>query len=257
MLKSKKLTESTPSTHMKTKVQAIPIEKRVKDKKSKKRSNKESEKEVSQPETQTQPKNDVQNDQPTKKIKKKKETLKVQSNIDNKIASFTASTKPNVSKDFEATSRFFKVTVKLYITLAPCYVDDLTTGISEFLNSYLMRYLDPVQGIVLSHNETKLLQDKGVILYDSPHINFWISTKFLVWRPTLGSRLRGTVQLQSVDHISLLLHGTFNAVILATDIPGSQYEWVENSDENEGEWVNSATKQPLADNGALEFYVKR
>lgn len=167
----------------------------------------------------------------------------------------TVSTKSNEIERSE-TPEFYKVLTKLYITLPPCYVDDISAGLNDFLNSYLMKYLDALNGIVVAHTATKLLQDKGTILYDSPFINFGITTEFLVWRPSVGSCLCGAIQLQSVAHIALLLHGTFNAVILASDIPKDVYSWVDGSDGVEGEWIDSRTKKPLSETGFLKFYVK-
>jgi DNA-directed RNA polymerase I subunit RPA43 len=80
----------------------------------------------------------------------------------------------------------------------------------------------------------------------------------------------GRINLQSEDHIGLLIYGTFNASIPKSCIP-STYEWkiaeddeVEEDDDSEeerkrtnyGEWVNKATGVSCgSEDGTLEFNV--
>ncbi|RUS34761.1 hypothetical protein BC938DRAFT_478690 [Jimgerdemannia flammicorona] len=102
------------------------------------------------------------------------------------------------------------------------------------------RYVPQFDGVVLAHSNLKIMQPNARIMYDSPYCHFWIAVDLLVWKPVKGSKLGecsnalmvagaciavGTINLQSADHIGLLLYGTFNASIPREFIPTAHYEW--------------------------------
>ncbi|KAG0170938.1 hypothetical protein DFQ28_009784 [Apophysomyces sp. BC1034] len=184
------------------------------------------------------------------------------------------------------TSSFSEIVAKLYIHLAPMWSGKVMDGVIEQLNAFLMKYVPELDGIVLAHSDIQLLADKGSILYDSPFCHFFIRVKFLVWKPKKGSRLVGRINLQSQDHIGLLIYGTFNASIPSSRIPSNLYEWrasedeaptaaaeAEDEDEDEegdandeddgerkrsqyGSWVHKETNASIGgDDGVLEFSV--
>ncbi|KAF1802092.1 hypothetical protein V8B55DRAFT_1476918 [Mucor lusitanicus] len=182
-----------------------------------------------------------------------------------------------------ATS-FSEVVVKLYLHLAPMWSGKTMEGVNEQLNAFLMKYVPEVDGIILAHSDVQFTADKGKILYDSPFCHFFITVKFLVWKPKRGTKLVGRINLQSEDHIGLLIYGTFNASIPKSRIPSSTYEWKINEEEaveeaiqeaNEdedadvteavaeertrtqyGEWINKATGSSIGgEDGTLEFNV--
>ncbi|KAK3825616.1 MAG: hypothetical protein J3Q66DRAFT_294506 [Benniella sp.] len=172
---------------------------------------------------------------------------------------------------------FVEVSTKLYIHLPPCFTTKPIEGIQEQLNSFLMRYMPQVDGVVLAHSNLELLQSSGRIMYDSPYCHFWISVKLLVWKPVKGATLHGTINLQSPDHIGLLLYGTFNASIPSEFIPKDKYEFNPNSsygrkkqitndnDQGEGssavsgllngEWVLKSTGESIGQEGVIQFEV--
>ncbi|KAF9924718.1 hypothetical protein FBU30_005357 [Linnemannia zychae] len=167
---------------------------------------------------------------------------------------------------------FVEVQSKLYIHLPPIFVTKPIEGIHEQLNGFLMRYMPQVDGVVLAHSDLRLLQTSGKIMYDSPYCHFWISVKLLVWRPIKGSILSGTINLQSPDHIGLLLYGTFNASIPSEFIPKDKYVFNPNKNyghldngESEsnlmgasllnGEWVHKSTGESIGHDGVIEFEV--
>ncbi|KAG0377877.1 hypothetical protein BGX24_005264 [Mortierella sp. AD032] len=173
-----------------------------------------------------------------------------------------------------AAGPFVEVQTKLYIHLPPCFANKPIEGIHEQLNGFLMRYMPQVDGVVLAHSDLKLLQTSGRIMYDSPYCHFWISVKLLVWRPVKGSTLYGTINLQSPDHIGLLLYGTFNASIPSEFIPKDKYVFNPNKsyshpDTNSsdpdsplmatsilnGEWVHKSTDESIGHEGVIEFEV--
>ncbi|KAI8968498.1 hypothetical protein BDF20DRAFT_896729 [Mycotypha africana] len=192
----------------------------------------------------------------------------------------------------EPTSCFSEVVVQLYLHLAPMWSGKTMEGVNEQLNAFLMKYVPEVDGIVLAHSNVEFLTQKGKVLYDSPFCHFFISVKFLVWKPKKGTKLVGRINLQSEDHIGLLIYGTFNASIPRAFIPVSEYEWkvneeeaaTEDKDDEEeeeeeeeekttaddadsngattrqrtqyGEWVNKITGTSIGgEDGTLEFTV--
>ncbi|KAG9326492.1 hypothetical protein KVV02_007641 [Mortierella alpina] len=179
-------------------------------------------------------------------------------------------------KNTMVSGPFVEVSTKLYIHLPPCFATKPVEGIQEQLNGFLMRYMPQVDGVVLAHSDLKLLQSSGRIISDSPYCHFWITVKLLVWKPVKGSSLHGTINLQSPDHIGLLLYGTFNASIPSEFIPKDKYEFNPNSSysrvkqqgEQEedasspvvngllnGEWVLKSTGESIGHDGVIEFEV--
>ncbi|KAF7723751.1 hypothetical protein EC973_001727 [Apophysomyces ossiformis] len=178
------------------------------------------------------------------------------------------------------TSSFSEIVARLYIHLAPMWSGKVMDGVIEQLNAFLMKYVPELDGIVIAHSDIELLSDKGTVLYDSPFCHFFIRVKFLVWKPKKGSRLVGRINLQSQDHIGLLIYGTFNASIPRSRIPSDLYEWrasedegapaaatEENEEANEdedherkrsqyGSWVHKKTNASIGgEDGVLEFNV--
>ncbi|KAG2179134.1 hypothetical protein INT43_001984 [Umbelopsis isabellina] len=175
---------------------------------------------------------------------------------------------------------FSEVSVRLYLHLAPTWAGKTTEGINEQLNAFLMKYIPEVDGIVVAHSGLRFETANGRIMYDSPFSHFFIRVKLLVWKPNKGEKLVGKINLQSPDHIGLLIYGTFNASIPREHISQAHYEWrastqedqaEEESDEadeadqeqpyeykkNEfGEWIDKESGQGVADNnGVIEFNV--
>ncbi|KAI9293890.1 hypothetical protein K502DRAFT_366329 [Neoconidiobolus thromboides FSU 785] len=162
-----------------------------------------------------------------------------------------------VVKKEPLSGEFFNVKIKCYLSLSPQYSNDISVGINEFLNTFILKYMSQLDGIILAHSDTKLVETKGKIHYDLPFINFWITTKLLVWRPKQGSKLVGTITMQSADHIGLILHNTFNASIPASEIPKDLYLWkTQTGDYSSGEWVEVSNNKPLSAKKSIEFYVK-
>jgi DNA-directed RNA polymerase I subunit RPA43 len=106
-------------------------------------------------------------------------------------------------------------------------------------------------------------------------ILYWDS--FLLFTNTLQIT-DGTINLQSPDHIGLLLYGTFNASIPSEFIPKDKYEFNPNSsygrkkqitDDNDqgegssaavsgllnGEWVLKSTGESIGQEGVIQFEV--
>ncbi|KAL1924678.1 uncharacterized protein VTP21DRAFT_4332 [Calcarisporiella thermophila] len=192
-------------------------------------------------------------DNELKEKKKKKEKKNKKSKHKDEVASNNAQILP------EQASPLYQSTVKLYIHLPPRYAIDPLQGIYEQLNAMLMKYVPQVEGVILSYDQVKFLTRKARIINEAPFCHFWISVKLLLWRPSIGMRLTGTISVQSPGHIGLVLYGTFNASIPLNQIPSDVYEWRPGDDsiDAKGEWVNKLTGKGLIDegDGTLEFTV--
>lgn len=76
----------------------------------------------------------------------------------------------------------------------------------------------------------------------------------------------GTINLQSRDHIGVLLHGTFNASIPSDLIPKDRYRWKDrpkheieaavDSSTAQGQWITRDGNEPLGGStGQITFSV--
>lgn len=132
---------------------------------------------------------------------------------------------------------FHKVSTTMYVALAPVYTLNPLSGIkSQHLDPLLMTYFAPVEGVILTHSNVRLLgNDEDLdaskdgnavyakVKYDSPFAYLWIAVDFIVWKPLPGDKLEGIVTLQSPSHIGLLIHDTFNGRIRRDGIPSDWY----------------------------------
>lgn len=128
-------------------------------------------------------------------------------------------------------SSFTECTAKLTVTLAPAYSRDHWAGIHEALNNMLLHYVPQVRGVILAYSKVKPRSDTALMFFDSPYGQLEVSARLLLWRPIAGMALRGQINVQSPDHIGMLLWDTFNASIPASFIPKDKYEWRPFNDE--------------------------
>lgn len=80
-------------------------------------------------------------------------------------------------------------TVSMLIHLPPYYLGNVMKGIEYKLNKFLMRFVEPIGGIVLGFWNIQLLETKGKIIGERPHIHFPIRCQFLSFVPTIGCLL--------------------------------------------------------------------
>ncbi|ORZ20257.1 hypothetical protein BCR42DRAFT_408339 [Absidia repens] len=205
-----------------------------------------------------------------KKRKHKHDKKEKQGHKEHKNSSIIMKTKLRRSSVQTTSSSFSEVVITLYIHLAPMWSGKPMDGVNEILNAFLMKHVPEVDGIVLAHSDIELMSEKGKVLYDSPFCHFFITARLLVWKPKKGSKLVGRINLQSQDHIGLLIYGTFNASIPKSRISSDKYEWrpseedgdddgEENDDQirnQHGEWVVRSSGDSIGgDKGSLEFSV--
>ncbi|KAI0313892.1 hypothetical protein OF83DRAFT_1139372 [Amylostereum chailletii] len=133
-------------------------------------------------------------------------------------------------------------TVQSSVTLAipPVFTSELHKGAEEMLDSMVMRYQPSLRGVVLAHSNLHYLDRAARIQADSPFAICDFGFDALVWSPEIGMKLSGTINLCSPDHISLLVHRTFNASIPRHHIPTDQWEFEYGPAENDPEFGEEA-----------------
>ncbi|KAI8613825.1 hypothetical protein BC830DRAFT_1130311 [Chytriomyces sp. MP71] len=120
---------------------------------------------------------------------------------------------------------FKSVHTRIYFHLPPIFNHDYSAGVTEQLNSYLMRYIPELNGIPISYSDVKIEEKAANVLYDSPNSHFHARVKFLLFSPAVDNIIVGLVNKVSSDHIGLLVHGVFNASISAEHIRKTEFKY--------------------------------
>ncbi|KAJ3796192.1 hypothetical protein GGU11DRAFT_789349 [Lentinula aff. detonsa] len=131
---------------------------------------------------------------------------------------------------------FQVVQSSLVISVSPVFSSNPRAGIEELLDSMIMRYIPALDGVVLSHSNLTFKEDTAVIQADCPFLVCKILFDATVWRPLVGMKLVGKISICSPDHISLLIHKTFNVSIPRHHIPTEEWEFEYGAAENDPEF---------------------
>lgn len=169
------------------------------------------------------------------------------------------------------------------------------------LQQFSHRYNSSLQGVVLAHSNLSFTNKAAFIQRDCPFLVCSVAFDASVWSPRVGFKLCksflalcscvhalihitqvGKVNLCSPDHVSLLVHRTFNVSIPRHHIPTDTWEFEYGAAENDpefgsaipqpteddeitkdqkdysdsgGRWVHRVTAEVLGGNGTLEFTV--
>ncbi|KAH8107973.1 hypothetical protein BXZ70DRAFT_913515 [Cristinia sonorae] len=161
--------------------------------------------------------------------------------------------KKDKGKAREEDGQFKVVQATMALSIPPIFANTLTAGAEEMLDSMVMRYIPALQGVVLSHSNLQFLDSAATIKADCPFSNIHVGFEATVWCPQIGMKLSGRVNLSSPDHISLLVHRTFNVSIPRRHIPTDNWEFEYGPAENDPEFGAAAAEDDqIADGGAAE-----
>ncbi|RHZ22907.1 hypothetical protein DYB37_000958 [Aphanomyces astaci] len=141
------------------------------------------------------------------------------------------------------------VVLVMSCSLAPYHIQDPKKGLEDQLNHMLMKYSEPVQGVLLAFNSLQVINPYGHIINETPYIHVRIAADALVFRPTPGMQLTASVNKVGSNHIGLLLAGVFNVSIAATEMPSG---FVHNY--HEDAWVGQDSSAIAVDD-TVEFRV--
>ncbi|TIA78686.1 hypothetical protein E3P92_03681 [Wallemia ichthyophaga] len=157
------------------------------------------------------------------------------------------------------SSAYKIVETSLRLSIPPIFANDPKSGALEMLDSLVMRYVPALRAVLLTHINTQFKQSAGLIIDESPFSVTDVQFTALVWSPTIGQRMRGKVTLCSPDHISLLVHHTFNVTIPREFIDCQTFKYANDSaTENSGggRWLHTSSTQVLAEQGRdVDFSV--
>ncbi|KAF8622343.1 hypothetical protein AX15_007076 [Amanita polypyramis BW_CC] len=174
----------------------------------------------------------------------------------------------------EHDNEFYTVRASLALPIPPVFANDPRAGVEEMLDSMVMRYIQVLRGVLVSHSNTTFLTKPAPLLADCPYSVCKVSFDATVWSPQIGMRLVGKINLCSPDHIALLLHRTFNVSIPRHHIPVDSWQFehgpadndpeyeshIPDSDENDvegrGRWRHKTTGDALGgSDGYLKFTI--
>ncbi|PWN35715.1 uncharacterized protein FA14DRAFT_121274, partial [Meira miltonrushii] len=117
-----------------------------------------------------------------------------------------------------AETAFKTVFPDITLCIPPVLMHDAGRAASEQLDSLLMRYVPQFEGVLMSHSNLNFKQKLGKIDGDGAFANVLVGVNGLVWAPKIGMRLEGKIKLSTPSHVSLLVHGIFNASITSAHL---------------------------------------
>ncbi|KAJ7462202.1 hypothetical protein B0H11DRAFT_2054598 [Mycena galericulata] len=175
------------------------------------------------------------------------------------------------ARENDPEAEFQVVQASLVVSVPPIFASSPQTGVQEMLDSMIMRYIPALRGVVLAHSNLSFLKPTAAITADCPFLVCHIQFDATVWCPRVRMKLVGKINLCSPDHISLLLHRTFNVSVPRHHIPTDEWEFEQAPTEDDpdgeaeppadekrvgGRWVHKTTGKRLGGkNGYLEFVV--
>jgi hypothetical protein len=81
------------------------------------------------------------------------------------------------------------VVADMIIDLPPNVLENIGSGVKNFLNGVCMHELEQFEGLVLSYGNIEFCDNAGIIFEDSPYAHFFIRTEFLIYNASVGYKL--------------------------------------------------------------------
>ncbi|KAI6046133.1 hypothetical protein EDC04DRAFT_2598341 [Pisolithus marmoratus] len=135
-----------------------------------------------------------------------------------------------------SSSEFCTVNATTVLSVPPIFSNNLRAGVEEMLDSMVMRYIPSLQGVFLAHSNMRFLSRTAMVRGDCPFAICSVGFDATVWSPRVGMRLVGKINLYSPDHVSVLVHRTFNVSIPRHHIPQDQWSFEYGPAENDPEF---------------------
>jgi len=149
---------------------------------------------------------------------------------------------------------FFKKRLEMTVSLLPAGMRNVIRSVEDSLRKFLLKYSDGIDGILLAFDNVRILGDGGLILNELPHVHFAICCDGIVFKPAVGCTLTGVVTESFHSHLSLIVHGYFNASIPASCLRSNRF----NFDETSEQWcVESSSESMTVGETKIEFQVAR
>ncbi|KAI5120336.1 hypothetical protein M0805_009412 [Coniferiporia weirii] len=136
--------------------------------------------------------------------------------------------------------QFQVVSASVVVSIPPRFAMDPMAGAREMLDSLIMRYVPALKGVMLCHTDVRFLSEVAIIKQECPFLNCIVGFDATVWSPQIGMKLSGKINLYSPDHVSLLVHQTFNVSIPRHHIPSENWQFEYGAAENDPEFGPNA-----------------
>jgi hypothetical protein len=81
------------------------------------------------------------------------------------------------------------VAADMIIDLPPSALENIESGVKNFLNGVCMHEIEQFEGLVLSYGNIEFCDNSGIIFEDSPYAHFFIRTEFLIYNASAGYKL--------------------------------------------------------------------
>ncbi|KAH9270269.1 hypothetical protein BASA83_007608 [Batrachochytrium salamandrivorans] len=188
---------------------------------------------VSAAENQSSPKPNLKKPKPPKAVDDETITTTLISPLDPLLAKDGGAVSTKATpKGERLTSPFLKIYAEIRVCLAPSFIKTPLDGVRNYLNTFIMRYISELGGVVLAYSNVELTSSEGHIMDEN-----------------------GVVNKVSPDHIGLLVYGMFNASIPSSHIRHDEFYW----DTDGHAWRFSSAKDKstlfIATNSIVKFTV--
>jgi hypothetical protein len=205
-----------------------------------------------------------------KKLKKESKKSKTEKHTKDKSEPTTVE-EPNASASAVVTSTSKKSnsprtsesscqrkTIRMIFSLYPCDLEDIVIAIKRSLRLNLLKFVAGMDGVLLAFDNVKIVPNggktAGVIMNEQPYLHYLADLDILVFGPSPGMRLQGTVTECFESHVSLLVHNFFNASITSDHLVTTGFSY----DVDRGEWVHEDDgSTAIAAEEAVDFTVEQ
>ncbi|KAL5528546.1 hypothetical protein ACEPAF_7682 [Sanghuangporus sanghuang] len=152
---------------------------------------------------------------------------------------------------WKGDGEFQVVGASVVVSIPPRFSLDPLSGVHEMLDSLVMKYVPALEGVMLCHSNTQFVSDRVLLKNECPFSVCTVYFDATVWSPQIGMKLRGKINLCSPDHISLLVHRTFNVSVPREHIMTENWVFEYGPAENDPEFGPHAVEsEQKAEDGA-------
>uniref|UniRef100_A0A2M4CIC5 Putative dna-dependent rna polymerase i n=1 Tax=Anopheles darlingi TaxID=43151 RepID=A0A2M4CIC5_ANODA len=109
-----------------------------------------------------------------------------------------------------------KVQSNEILGLRPRDCEQITRGVRRCITDRIGRYHPKVSGIVLGYAKIRIENTMPAFRSDSPYLHVRATIDYFVFRPRVGSTLRGIVNYVSKDFVSAVMFRVFNVTVKLT-----------------------------------------
>eukprot|EP00117_Sycon_ciliatum_P016652 scpid81822/ scgid15987/ DNA-directed RNA polymerase I subunit RPA43; Twist neighbor protein len=121
------------------------------------------------------------------------------------------------------SSSFVRVVVRERVALLPKCLDRVQHHVLEYLNARVLKYSESLHGVVVAYSSVRILQSTTALVAEDPHIRFDVEATVTVFRPVVGSVLKGQLSKISMDVAACLVYKCFNASIVRPTDAGESW----------------------------------